>query len=65
MSLTEIKDVMIPDGQTRQFAGRFHASRTERSWRSYFVCWVLRDQTRQSSNKKLFRPGKLMFKPPT
>ena len=28
MSLTEIKDVMIPDGQTRQFARKPHALRT-------------------------------------
>ena len=28
MSLTEIKDVMIPDGQTRQFARKSHALRT-------------------------------------
>jgi hypothetical protein len=28
MSLSEIKDVMIPDGQTRQFARKFHAPRT-------------------------------------
>ncbi len=28
MSHTEIKDVMIPGGQTQQFAGKFHAPRT-------------------------------------
>ena len=28
MSLSESKDVMIPDGQTRQFARKFHAPRT-------------------------------------
>jgi hypothetical protein len=28
MSLTEIKDLKIPDGQTRQFARKFHAPRT-------------------------------------
>lgn len=28
MSFTEIRDVMIPDGQTRQFVRKFHAPRT-------------------------------------
>ena len=43
MSLTEIKDVMILDRQTRLLPENYTRSVPERLWRSYFVCWALHD----------------------